>query len=123
MGPRMAIIGLTCAAPAAATAATLPIDGTYGNASGCVHARTSNYGEDDSVRLITPDRLETMVTACSFDSVDPVPGGYRVGMTCASEGEGPEENHPDKAEITGDARSGYTVRFADGSSWEPLTKC
>lgn len=123
MGRRATLFALICAAPASVPAATLPIDGIYGNPAGCTLERTSNYGEDDSARFMTPDSLQTMVTACSFDSVSPVPGGYKVGMTCASEGEGPEENYRDEAEITGDARSGYTVRFADGSSWEPLARC
>ena len=124
MGGRATIIGLICAAPLSASAATLPIEGTYGNAAGCTLARTNNYGEDDSARILKPDGLETMVTGCSFTEVAAMAGGrHRVAMTCASEGSGPEDNYQDKAEISGDARAGYIVHFADGMAWEALKKC
>jgi hypothetical protein len=123
-GGRAAMIGLACAAPLVSHAATLPIDGTYGNPAGCTLARTGNYGEDDSARILKPDSLETMVTGCSFTTVTPMPGGrHHVAMTCASEGSGPEDNYEDKAEISGDAASGYVVHFADGTDWEALKKC
>lgn len=102
MGRRAAILGLACAAPLTASATASPIDGTYGNEAGCTYARLSNHGTN----------------------VEAAPGGrHHVAMTCSSEGEGPEGNYEDKAEISGDPVSGYTVRFADGSSWEPLKKC
>lgn len=115
---------LLCAAPLSAMAATLPIDGIHGNPAGCTLAATSNYGEDDSARILKPDSLETMVTLCHFDTVETGDrGAYLITMTCASEGSGPEENYQDTAEITGDTKSGYTVRFRDGTVWEPLKKC
>jgi hypothetical protein len=121
---RRTILAILCAAPAPATSASLPIDGTYGNLAGCTLARTNNYGEDDSARILKADGLETMVTGCTFTTVTPVPGArHQVAMTCASEGSGPEDNYEDKAEISGDAVSGYVVRFADGTAWEPLKKC
>lgn len=123
-GRRIYIAGLICAAPLTASAASLPIDGTYGNEAGCKLALTGNYGEDDSAQIVTPDSLQTMVTACTFTKTSPAPGNrHQVVMTCASEGEGPESNIEDKAEISGDSVSGYTVRFEDGNSWGPLKKC
>lgn len=120
----MAIFVHACLAPAAAVAATLPIDGTYGNERGCRLVLIGDYSEDDSARILTAEGLQTMVTYCSFDAVMPMQaGGHAVGMTCASEGSGPEDNTSDKAEITGDAVAGYVVRFADGTTWEPLKKC
>jgi hypothetical protein len=120
----VATIGLLLAAPCAVAAATLPIDGTYGNERGCRLARTGDYSEDDSARILTAEGLQTMVTACSFDAVTPLgASGNAVAMTCASEGSGPEYNTSDRAEIFGSPEQGYTVRFADGTTWGPLKKC
>jgi len=124
MGGRAFIIGLICAAPLSAIAASLPIDGTYGNPAGCTLFKTNNYGEDDSARILKPDGLETMVTGCTFNTVTALPNGrYQITMTCASEGSGPEDNYEDKAEISGNATSGYVVQFGDGTAWEALGKC
>ena len=120
----MAIVGLTCVAPTAAIAATLPIEGTYGNDRGCRLARLGDYSEDDSARILTAEGLQTMVTYCSFDAVTPTPSGnHQVALTCASEGSGSEDNTTDKADVSGNPAQGYTVRFADGTTWGPLTKC
>jgi hypothetical protein len=124
MGRRLAMTALTCVAPAVAIAATLPIDGTFGNDRGCQLARMGDYSEDDSARILTADGLQTMVTACSFDAVTSLKaGGHAVVMTCASEGSGPEDNTTDKAEISGNPEHGYSIRFADGTTWGPLTRC
>ena len=115
---------LCIVAPSTASADKLQIDGTYGNSAGCTLARTNNYGEDDSARILRPDGLETMVTGCTFNTVTSSPDGkLHVTMTCASEGSGPEDNYEDKAEVSGDATSGYVVHFDDGADWEPLKKC
>lgn len=123
-GGRAAMIGLACAVPLVSHAATLPIDGSYGNDLGCELARTGNYNPVDGVYLLTPKELSTSVTLCSFDVVKPAPGdGHLVSMTCASEGSGPEENSRENAEISGSPQTGYTVNFADGTTWGPLSKC
>ena len=99
MVSRAIFIGLICAAPLSAIAATLPISGTYGNPAGCTLARTNNYGEDDSARILRPDGVESMVTACSFHTVTTLANGrHQVTMTCASEGSGPEDNIDASAE-------------------------
>lgn len=121
---RAIFIGLICAAPLSAIAATLPISGTYGNPAGCALARTNNYGEDDSARILRPDGVESMVTACSFNTVTTLADGrHQVTMTCASEGSGPEDNIDASAEISGDPNHGYIVRFADGMDWGGLKRC
>ena len=113
-----------CAAPFAAHAATLPISGSYGNDLGCELARTGNYNPVDGVYLLTPNDLSSSVTSCSFDAVEQAPGDrHHVSMTCASEGSGADERTREKAEISGNNAAGYTVHFADGSSWGPLKKC
>ena len=124
MGARAIMATLICAAPLTAAAATLPIDGIYGNPPGCTLAKPNNYGEDDSAMILRPEGLATMVSDCGFTEVISTPAGlFRVAMTCASEGSGPEDNHHDRAEISGNADSGYVVHFADGSKWGPLTRC
>jgi hypothetical protein len=123
-GERRTIFALIFAAPLPANAASLPIDGSYGNDLGCDLARTGSYNPVDGVYLLTPNDLSTAVTLCSFDEVTTAPGDrHHVSMTCASEGSGPEDNSQDKVEISGNNAAGYTVHFADGSSWGPLKKC
>ncbi len=124
MRHRAFIVALICAAPLSAVAATLPIDGAYGNASGCALHTTNNYGEDDSAQILKPDGVATMVTACIFNTVTVLPGGkYRATMTCGFEGSGPEDNYDDTAEIAGSDTKGFSVRFGDGTDWEHLRKC
>jgi len=124
MGGRAFITGLICAVPFVAVAATLPISGSYGNELGCQLARTGEYNPVEGVELLTPSELSTSVTLCSFNEVKSASGNrLHVSMTCASEGSGPEDNTEDKAEISGDPVAGYTVHFADGTSWGPLKKC
>lgn len=120
----LTVLILMGAAPLGVASERLPIDGTFGNAAGCKLASTGNYGEDDSARILTSENLETMVTSCAFDKISLAQGPrFRVSLTCASEGEGPEENYQDKAEISGDPVDGYAVHFADGTKWEPLKRC
>lgn len=124
MGLRATIIGLICAAPLPAAAATLPIEGSYGNELGCQLARSGEYDPVEGVELLTPTEISTSVSLCSFDKVQSAPDGpYRVSMTCAFEGSGPEDNTEETVEISGGPASGYTVQFTDGTSWGPLRKC
>ena len=124
MRRRATIITLFCAAPLTAVAATLPISGNYGNELGCQLARSGEYNPVEGVELLTPTELSTSVTLCGFDAVTTISESkFEVTVTCASEGSGPEDNTTEKAEITGDPATGYSVRFADGTSWGPLKKC
>lgn len=124
MGRRATCIGLICAAPLSAAAATLPIIGSYGNEAGCALARTDEYNPVEGVHLLTSSELSTAVMLCSFDSVTPAPNDrLRVAMTCAHEGSGPEDSTKGEAEISGSPSVGYTVHFSDGTSWGPLQKC
>lgn len=124
MGSRAVIAGLICAAPLSVAAAPLPLDGSYGNELGCRLARTGEYNPVDGVELLTSDGLSTAVSLCSFDEAKTMPDGrHQVSMTCSFEGSGPEDDTKEKAEISGDPATGYTVRFHDGTSWGPLTKC
>lgn len=116
------LLGL-CLAASHAGAATLPIDGNYGDQPGCEVARTGDYNPD-GIYLLTPEAINTSVSYCSFDAIrSPAAGSYDVDMTCGYEGSGPEENEKLKAEISGTASDGYTIRFEDGTTWEPLLKC
>lgn len=121
-GRRLAIIGLTCAAPAATAAATLPISGDFGNDLGCELARTGEYNPVEGVYLLTPDRLATSVSVCLFETVRAAPsGGFDVSLSCGDEGD--TEEARDSALITGNEAAGYTVRFANGTTWGPLRRC
>lgn len=123
-GHRGTIAFLISVAPLAAGAATLPLDGKYGTELGCHVARTGEYMELDDNYLLTSESIATSLTYCSFNSVEVAPGGgHHVGMNCAQEGSGPEADIQEKADISGDPKAGYTLRFSDGRSWGPLTKC
>jgi hypothetical protein len=124
MGRRAILIGMICAAPLAANAAMLPIDGNYGNAAGCQLAGDGEYNPDDMALLLTPSEINTSVSLCSFDQIhSDTDGSHSVSMTCAFEGSGPEENTTETTRISGAAATGYTIQFSDGTSWGPLIKC
>lgn len=124
MGGRAMMFGLIGAAPLTAMAATLPIEGEYGNDLGCQLARTGEYNPVEGVYLLTAKDLSTSVSLCSFDEVKAAPDDrHQVTMTCSYEGSGPEDDQTEKVEISGGPAEGYTVHFPDGSSWGPLGKC
>lgn len=122
--PRRLISIVILLAPISVNAAALPIDGKYGSELGCRVAMTGEYIESNDTYLLTPESVGTSVSYCAFNSVTSAPGGrHVVSMTCSSEGSGPEGDTQEIAEISGDSVTGYTVRFADGTFWGPLTKC
>lgn len=119
-----ALCGVALCLPGLAAGATLPISGSYGNELGCKLALTGEYNPVEGVELLTPTEMSTAVSLCTFKEIVSAPGNrLHVSMTCSYEGSGPEDDTEDKAEISGDPVAGYTVRFADGTSWGPLRKC
>lgn len=124
MGRRAFITGLICAAPLAAAAATLPIEGTYGTELGCRVAKTGEYIESPDTYTLTSEGVGNAVTYCMFSSVKAGKDGrHSAELACSQEGSGEEGDFRAKADIEGTTEAGYTVRFADGTTWGPLAKC
>lgn len=101
---------------AAATAATLDIDGKYGNPAGCKFAATNN-AESDDLLLLTPTEVETYVTFCSFVQVLPAGATTRVVTTiCGHEGEEMQTIELMRIEKDGNGADAYTIFSSSGDS-------
>jgi hypothetical protein len=119
---RTLIASVLCLAPVIASAASLPIDGKYGNQPGCHYAKTEESSGDDDFLLLTPDDVRTSVAFCSFKSIDKTTGDtITATLTCADEGESGDQDFV--ADVIGNRKDGYTVKFKDGSVWGPMKRC
>lgn len=119
---RILITSILCATPFAALAASLPIEGKYGNKSGCHYAKTEESSGDDDFLLLTPEDVRTSVAFCTFKSIDKTAGDtITATLTCADEGESGDQDFV--ADVMGNGKDGYTVKFRDGSVWGPMKRC
>ena len=109
------------ATPLAASAATLPIDGSYGNKPGCHYAKTEESSGADVFFLLTPESVTTASSYCEIKSVGKKTGGMiEAILACQAEG---EEGEIDlAAEIVADGKTAK-VSFKDGTVWGPLARC
>jgi hypothetical protein len=121
LAPTLLISSLV--AGAAAAAETLPIDGTYGDATSCELERTGEYSERGDKLVLSADGLLSMMWACSFDHIEKKGERTSLKLACSSEGSGPEDDYKDEAELSGDATLGFRLKFKDGGTWGPMKKC
>ena len=120
--PRILIMSILCVAPFSTSAASLPIDGKYGDKSGCHYAKTEESSGEDDFLLLTPEDVRTSVAYCSFKSIDKTVGDtITATLTCADEGESGEQDFV--ADVIRNGKDEYTVKFKDGSVWGPMTRC
>ena len=119
---RILIASLLCAAPFAASAASLPIDGKYGNKAGCLYAKTGETtGEDDFI-LLTPEDIRSAVAFCEIKSVGKAAGNkISTTLSCADEGEAGNMNL--SADVIRTGPDSYRIAFSDGTSWGPFERC
>ena len=119
---RIFIASILCAAPFAASAASLPIDGKYGNKAGCLYAKTGETtGEDDFI-LLTPEDIRSAVAFCEIKSIGKVAGKkISTTLSCADEGEAGNTNFD--ADVIRTGQDSYRVDFNDGTSWGPFKRC
>jgi hypothetical protein len=122
-GRRTIFASLVCSAPLAVSAASLPIEGEYGNKAGCLFAKTGeSTGEEDFI-LLTPKEIRSAVSLCEIKSIDKT-AGNKIGVTLSCADEGEAGNIPLHADvIRAGGKNIYRVDFSDGTSWGPFKKC
>lgn len=117
----LVLVGL---APVVARAeATLALEGTWGNATGCKYARDGLY-ENDDMMVLKPDGIETYVTLCEWLQVLTARNGTQIvtGL-CGHEGEGyqtvetyiVEKDHADPTLVR--------ISQSTGDVWGEVRKC
>ena len=84
--------GILSMLPLASSAATLPLDGSYGNRDGCAYAKSGEYTGSEDFLLLTADNVRSAVAFCEFKRIEKVDGDRTsVAMSCADEGEAGEK--------------------------------
>lgn len=113
---------LICAAPLSAGAASLAIDGQYGDKLGCQFGKTEESTGDSDFILLTRDAIRSSVAFCSIKSIDKTSGNtVSTTISCADEGEAGETTMTANVIRTG--HDSYRVDFSDGTSWGPFKRC
>ena len=85
-GGRIGAVLVLAATTSAAAAGVLPLDGAYGNETGCAFFAMWEVGEE--MILLTPDTYLDGNTGCDFDSaVEAADGVFAVRGVCATPGE------------------------------------
>jgi hypothetical protein len=84
MGARIAAALALALMASPALAAVLPLDGAYGNESGCAFFATGRPA--DGMVLITPDTALINRTGCDFDSATSEADLYSVTGVCGTPG-------------------------------------
>lgn len=83
---RGALLMLAAMTSAASAAGVLPLDGAYGNETGCAFFAVGEVGED--MILLTPDTYLDGRTGCDFDSATTEDDGvFAVRGVCATPGQ------------------------------------
>jgi len=102
----------------AASAGVLPLDGAYGNETGCAFFALGEVNED--MILLTPDSFLNGKTGCDFDSASALAdGGFAVRGVCAT---------PGQVSVKGDilkvqAKDDSVVVFDGVEAVGPLLRC
>ena len=87
VGGVLIAIGLAALATPVLANAVLPLEGIFGNASGCDYFMTGELGSDDLL-LLTPDTFTTYGTGCYFESLTASTDySYTISALCTAEGE------------------------------------
>jgi hypothetical protein len=117
-----AIAAFLCTLPLTATAASLPIEGSYGDKAGCRYAKIAEASCEENFILLTKNEIRSAVSLCEIKSVDKTVGDkIAVTLSCADEGDA--GNIPLKADVIRTGKGSYRVDFSDGTSWGPFKKC
>lgn len=123
MGGRWQLASLVMIAmPLTAGAATLPIDGSYGNKAGCRYATTGESDGSDDFFLLAPNAVTTATAHCEVRSVgNKTATTIDTVLSCQAEGE--ESGTELTAQIVREGKDAYKINFKDGTLWGPLAKC
>ena len=113
---------LVAAMPFSVQAATLSIDGKFGNKDGCAYAKTGESTGSEDFYLLTPEAMTTATAYCEVKTVGKTKSETtNVVFSCQAEGEEGGTDSPAKV-IRAD-KNAYKVVFDDGTSWGPLKRC
>jgi hypothetical protein len=126
MGFRATVLAAMLAAlctPVPADAATLALDGVWGNEAGCKFADTKN-NSDDSLMVLTADGVETYATFCEWVQVGTAIDGTQVvtGL-CGHEGEDYRSIEMYIVERDMADTSLIRIRASNGEPWGEVRKC
>jgi hypothetical protein len=84
-GGRIGAMLVLAATTSAASAGVLPLDGAYGNETGCAFFAIGEPGDD--MILLTPDTYLDGKTGCDLDTATEDSGVFTVRGVCATPGE------------------------------------
>jgi hypothetical protein len=120
---RLLALALLISAPLSSQAATLAIDGKYGNEAGCHYARTGDSDGSDDFFLLTPESVTTAASYCEVKTTGKSKAGDPIFVifSCQEEGEENPTDLPASVEQAG--KAAYKIVFGDGSVWGPLKRC
>jgi hypothetical protein len=99
----------------------LPLEGIFGNASGCDYFMTGELNSDDLL-LLTPDTLTTYGTGCYFESLTASTHySYTINALCTAEGE--EGSSRETVTVFDRAEDGLMVDLVDVGLFGPIFPC
>ncbi|MGF0540283.1 hypothetical protein ACQQ2Q_19990 [Agrobacterium sp. ES01] len=105
-----------------AFADTLPFDGAYGNAAGCLYAQTGVETASEEMFLLTPEGVTTSVSYCGFEQVlNSTPQRFAVRAAC--HGADTVAKAALDMNVIADGVNAYSLRLDDGTTWGPLDRC
>jgi hypothetical protein len=114
----LALIALTT--PAVANA-VLPLDGIFGNQSGCDYFMTGNLENDEAV-VLTPDTFTTYGSGCYFiELLDGLGDVFTIAATCTAEGE--EGSTHETIRVSDNGPEGIVVELVGVGEFGPIFPC
>jgi hypothetical protein len=118
---RLLTLALIAVATPALAQSVLPIDGIFGNATGCTYFATGQVTGDDLL-LLTPDTFASVAIGCDFVALTETTGqSFIVAAICSSDDAALEAI--DEVIVSDRGRDGYFVRLAGMEEWGPLLPC
>ena len=121
VGGVLIAIGLAALATPVLANAVLPLEGIFGNASGCDYFMTGELGSDDLL-LLTPDTLTTYGTGCYFESLTASTHySYTISALCTAEGE--EASSRETVTVFDRAEDGLMVELVNVGLFGPIARC
>jgi hypothetical protein len=101
--------------------AVLPIDGIFGNPSGCAYFMTGNLEGDEAV-VLTPDTFTTYASGCYFiELLDGLGDVFTIAATCTAEGE--TSSSHETVRIFDNGPEGIVVELIGVGEFGPIFPC
>src|SRR5688572_29691877 len=114
-------IGFTLFAGPAFANAVLPLQGIFGNPSGCAFFLTGERSSDDVV-VLTPDTFTTFGSGCYFEQlIEGGENGFTIAASCTAEGE--ERSTDETVVVIDQGEAGVLVELVGLDLFGPLYPC